>query len=59
MKYIPATGTGKMWNISTRRVVMLCSNRRIKGAQEGGAKPDNFLKTLKNPLMFVIKAINI
>jgi hypothetical protein len=44
MKYISTSEAGKKWNISARRVGVLCSNGRIKGAQKAGANwiiPEN------------------
>lgn len=44
MKYISTTEAGRMWNLSARRVGVLCSNGRIKGAQKAGANwiiPEN------------------
>ena len=37
MKYISASEAAKKWNLSSRRVVVLCNEGRIDGAQKAGA----------------------
>lgn len=37
MKYISAIEAAKRWHLSRRRVVALCGNGRITGAQKAGA----------------------
>ena len=49
MGYISASQTAKKWNISQRRVQILCSENRIEGAFKVGevwAIPDNAAKPL-------------
>lgn len=44
MKYISASEAGKKWNISARRICVLCCEGRITGAQKAGSYwiiPDN------------------
>jgi len=44
MKYISTSEAAEKWNLSKRRVVVLCSEGRIKGAQKAGSTwiiPDN------------------
>jgi len=44
MKYISTTEAAAKWNLSKRRVVVLCSEGRIDGAQKAGSTwiiPDN------------------
>lgn len=36
MKFITTTETGKKWNLSARRVGILCSEDRIPGVQKTG-----------------------
>lgn len=36
MKFITTTEAGKMWNLSSRRVGVLCSEGRILGVQKAG-----------------------
>ena len=47
MKYITASQAAEKWNISQRRVQILCSQNRIKGVFKLGdnwAIPDNAIK---------------
>lgn len=37
MKYISAIEAAERWNLSRRRVITLCNNGRIEGAQKAGA----------------------
>lgn len=37
VKYISAIEAAERWNLSRRRVVALCGNGRINGAQKAGA----------------------
>ena len=37
MKYISAIEAAGRWNLSRRRVITLCNNGRIVGAQKAGA----------------------
>ena len=37
MKYISAFETSVKWNVSKRRVIALCNDGRINGAQKAGA----------------------
>lgn len=44
MKYISALEAADRWNLSRRRIIMLCNNGRIEGARKVGATwiiPDN------------------
>ena len=44
MKYISTSEAGKKWGLSSRRVVVLCNEERIVGAQKAGSTwiiPDN------------------
>jgi len=44
IKYISAAQAATKWNISTRRVGILCNENRIEGAQKAGSTwiiPDN------------------
>lgn len=36
MKFITTTEAGKMWDLSSRRVGVLCSEGRIPGVQKAG-----------------------
>lgn len=47
MKYISAQEAANRWSLSKRRVITLCNNGRIDGAQKAGATwiiPDNAQK---------------
>ena len=47
MKYISAMEAADRWNLSRRRIITLCNNGRIEGAQKAGATwiiPDNAQK---------------
>ncbi len=47
MKYISAQEAADRWNLSRRRIITLCNNGRIEGAQKAGATwiiPDNAQK---------------
>ena len=47
MKYISALEAAGRWNLSRRRIITLCNNGRIEGAQKVGATwiiPDNAQK---------------
>lgn len=47
MKYLSTTEAGKKWNLSARRIAVLCSEGRIEGAQKAGANwiiPDDAKK---------------
>lgn len=47
MKYISAQEAADRWNLSRRRIITLCNNSRIEGAQKAGATwiiPDNAQK---------------
>ncbi|MCU6713352.1 helix-turn-helix domain-containing protein [Megasphaera butyrica] len=47
MKYLSVTQTAQKWGISTRRIQILCSEKRIPGAVKIGnqwAIPDDELK---------------
>lgn len=47
MKFITTTEAGKKWNLSSRRVGILCSKNRIPGVQKAGNTwliPDNAKK---------------
>lgn len=47
MKYISAQEAAERWNLSRRRIITLCNNGRIEGAQKAGATwiiPDNAQK---------------
>lgn len=47
MKYLSTTEAGKKWNLSARRIAVLCSDGRIEGAQKAGANwiiPDDAKK---------------
>lgn len=47
MKYISAIEAAERWNLSRRRVVTLCNNERIEGAQKAGSYwiiPENAVK---------------
>lgn len=37
MKYISAIEAAERWNLSRRRVITLCNNGRIEGAQKAGS----------------------
>lgn len=37
MKYLSTTEAGKKWDLSSRRVAILCSEGRVAGAQKAGA----------------------
>ena len=37
MKYISATEAAKRWDLSRRRIIALCHDGRIRGAQKAGA----------------------
>lgn len=37
MKYLSTTETGEKWGLSSRRVVVLCNEGRIDGAQKAGS----------------------
>lgn len=37
MKYISAIEAAKKWNISRRRIITLCNDGRIEGAQKAGS----------------------
>lgn len=37
MKYISAIEAAECWNLSRRRIITLCNNGRIEGAQKAGA----------------------
>ena len=41
MKYISAMEAADRWNLSRRRIITLCNNGRIEGAQKAGATWDN------------------
>ena len=36
MKYLSTFETAEKWNISARRIALLCSENRIEGAQKAG-----------------------
>ncbi len=47
MKYISALEAAERWRLSRRRIITLCNNGRIEGAQKVGATwiiPDNAQK---------------
>ena len=47
MKYISAQEAADRWNLSRQRIITLCNNGRIEGAQKAGAIwiiPDNVQK---------------
>ena len=47
MKYISALEAAERWSLSRRRIITLCNNGRIEGAQKVGATwiiPDNAQK---------------
>lgn len=49
MKYLSTTEAGKKWNLSARRVSILCSQGRIIGAQKAGSYwiiPENAQKPM-------------
>lgn len=37
VKYISAIEAAERWNLSRRRIIALCNNGRISGAQKAGA----------------------
>lgn len=37
MKYISAIEAAERWNLSRRRVITLCNDGRVEGAQKAGA----------------------
>lgn len=37
MQYISASETAKIWNLSERRMIVLCKEGRIDGAQKAGS----------------------
>lgn len=47
MKYISVSEAAELWNLSKRRVIVLCNGGRIEGAQKAGATwiiPENAQK---------------
>lgn len=47
MKYVTTTEIGKLWNLSARRVGILCAEGRIPGVQKAGNTwliPENAVK---------------
>lgn len=47
MKYQSTFETSKRWNISARRIALLCAENRIEGAQKAGNNwiiPENAVK---------------
>ena len=47
MRYLSTSETAEKWGLSSRRVVVLCNEGRIDGAQKAGSTwiiPENALK---------------
>ena len=66
MKYVSTFEAAKKWNISARRIAVLCSQDRIEGAQKAGNNwiiPEEAAgssrQTLRNRPMPASKAGNI
>ena len=52
IKYISAIEAAERWHLSRRRVVALCGDGRITGAQKAGAYwiiPEKYKETVRRP----------